>query len=322
MGIGFKEQVILKIGIVGSGFVGATAAYALVMRGVGREIVLVDRDQKRAQAEADDIFHAVPFASALNVTAGTYADLAGAGVVIMAAGVNQKPGETRMQLLERNAGVFNEVIPQIIRHAPDAIIVVATNPVDVMTHLTARIAAQHGISRTRVLGSGTTLDTARFRALLSRHLEVDPQHVHAYVVGEHGDSEVLLWSLVSVGGVPMDDYLTARGLTISDEYRQSIDEQVRRAAYHIIEGKKATYYGVGSALARICEVILTNQRAILTICAPHDEIVGVEDVTIALPHLLSGDGVVGSLPLSIDGEEREKLARSARIVRDAIDQLP
>lgn len=312
----------MKIGVVGSGFVGATAAYALVMRGIGREIVLIDQDRKRAQAEADDIFHAVPFAGALNVTAGEYADLAGAGVVIMAAGVNQKPGETRMQLLERNAAVFNNVIPQIIDHAPEAILVVATNPVDVMTHLTARIAAARGVNQTRVLGSGTTLDTARFRALLSRRLEVDPQHVHAYVVGEHGDSEVLLWSIVGVGGVPLEDYCAARGITITEANRQEIDEQVRRAAYHIIEGKKATYYGVGSALARICEVILSNQRAILTICAPHDDVVGVQDVTLALPHLLSGDGVIGSLPLSMSDDEREKLARSAHIVRQAIDQLP
>lgn len=312
----------MKIGIVGSGFVGATAAYALVMRGIGNEIVLVDQDEKRAKAEADDIFHAVPFASGANVYAGSYADLAGASVVIMAAGVNQKPGETRMQLLERNAGVFRAVIPNILNNAPDAIIVVATNPVDVMTHFTARIAKEHGIAPGRVLGSGTTLDTARFRALLSRHLHIDPQHVHAYVVGEHGDSEVLLWSLVSVGGIPVSDYLTARGLEITDADKATIDEQVRRAAYHIIEGKKATYYGVGAALARICEVILHNQRAILTICAPHDEIVGVKDVTIALPHLISGDGVIDSLPLTLTDEETSLLAKSAQTVRSAIDLLP
>jgi L-lactate dehydrogenase len=312
----------MKVGIVGSGFVGSTAAYALVMRGVGQEIVLIDQDEKRAKAEADDIFHAVPFASSVNVYAGGYADLAGARVVIMAAGVNQKPGETRMQLLERNAGVFHSVIPNIIDNAPDAIIVVATNPVDVMTHLTARIASERGIASGRVLGSGTTLDTARFRVLLSRHLGVDPQHVHAYVVGEHGDSEVLLWSLVGVGGVPVHDYLSARGLEITAEDKATIDEQVRRAAYHIIEGKRATYYGVGAALSRICEVILNNQRAILTICAPHQEIVGIKDVTIALPHLISGEGVIGSLPLTLADDEKALLAKSAQTVRTAIELLP
>ncbi len=312
----------MKIGIVGSGFVGATAAYALVMRGIGQEIVLIDQDEKRAKAEADDIFHAVPFAASINVYAGNYHDLAGAKVVIMAAGVNQKPGETRMQLLERNTVVFKSVIPRIIDHAPDAIIVVATNPVDVMTHLTARIATARGITIGHVLGSGTTLDTARFRVLLSRHLNIDPQHVHAYVVGEHGDSEVLIWSLIGVGGVSVDDYLRARGLEITPDDKAMIDEQVRRAAYHIIEGKKATYYGVGAALARICEVILNNQRAILTICAPHAEIVGVKDVTLALPYLISGGGVIGSLPLTITESETALLAKSAQIVREAIDLLP
>jgi len=312
----------MKIGIVGSGFVGATAAYTLVMRGIGHEIVLIDQDEKRAKAEADDIFHAVPFAASVNVRAGSYPDLAGARIVIMAAGVNQKQGETRMQLLERNAGVFRSVIPPILDHAPDAIIVVATNPVDVMTHLTARIAAERGIAGGRVLGSGTTLDTARFRALLSRHLNIDPQHVHAYVIGEHGDSEVLLWSLVGVGGISVDDYLRARGLDLTQHDKAMIDEQVRRAAYHIIEGKKATYYGVGAALARICEVILNNQRAILTICAPHPEIVGVKDVTIALPYLISGEGVIGSLPLTLTESETALLAKSVQIVRSAIDLLP
>lgn len=312
----------MKIGIVGSGFVGATAAYALVMRGIGHEIILIDQDEKRAQAEADDIFHAVPFATSVNIQAGDYPDLAGAKVVIMAAGVNQKPDETRMQLLERNAVVFRAVIPHIIDHAPEAIIVVATNPVDVMTHLTARIAAERGLAPGRVLGSGTTLDTARFRALLSRHLNIDPHHVHAYVVGEHGDSEVLLWSRVGVGGVSLDDYLQARGLEITQHDKAVIDEQVRRAAYHIIEGKKATYYGVGAALARICEVILNNQRAILTICAPHPDIAGVKDVTLALPYLISGDGVIDSLPLTMTESETVLLAKSAQIVRGAIDLLP
>ncbi len=312
----------MKIGIVGSGFVGATAAYALVMQGIGHEIILIDQDKNRAGAEADDIFHAVPFAASLDVRSGDYPDLTDARIVIMAAGANQKPGETRLQLLERNASIFAEVIPQIIDHAPNAIIVVATNPVDVMTHYTARIALERGMAKGRVLGSGTTLDTARFRALLSRHLKIDPQHVHAYVVGEHGDSEVLLWSLITVGGISLEDYLRANALALTQQDQDAIDGQVRHAAQHIIKGKKATYYGVGAALARICEVILNNQRAILTICAPHDEVVGVQDVTMALPYLLSGEGVIGSLPLTITDNETALLAKSARIIREAIDRLP
>src|SRR5262245_8097683 len=192
----------MKVGIVGTGLVGSTAGYALVMKGVGRELVLVDKHAARAQAEADDLRHAVPFAYPLEVRAGDFKDLAGCRVVLFCAGVGQKPGETHLHLLQRNAVVFGEAVPQILRHAPEAVIVVATNPVDVMTHLAARLAADHGVSPSRVLGSGTTLDTARFRSLLGAHCGVDPHHVHGYVVGEHGDSEVLTWSLVTVAGMP------------------------------------------------------------------------------------------------------------------------
>ena len=311
----------MKIGVVGTGFVGSSAAYALVMRGVGREIVLVDKNTKRADAEADDIFHAVPFAHPMEIYAGDYDALAGCRVVIMAAGVNQKPGESRMELLTRNATVFSEVIPQIIMHAPDSVIVVATNPVDVMTHYTAQIANKYGWQAGRVFGSGTTLDTARFRALLGRLLGVDSTHVHAYVVGEHGDSEVLAWSMVGVGGIPLEELIAERHTTLDQAKRDQIDQQVRRAAYHIIDGKGATYYGIGSALSRIVDVILHDQRAILTVCAQEQDVYGVQDVTVALPRLVSGEGVVERLPLPINEEETEKLRRSASVVRAAIESL-
>ncbi len=311
----------MKIGIVGCGFVGATAAYALVMRGVGREIVLVDKNMQRAEAEADDLFHAVPFASPLSIRAGDYADLAEAGVVVIAAGVNQQPGETRLQLLERNAAVFSQVVPSILKHAPDAILVVATNPVDVMTHLTSHFATQLGVPAPRILGSGTTLDTARFRVLLGRKLGIDSHHVHGYVIGEHGDSEVLPWSLVTVGGLRLDEFCKLRGITLGDDDRIEIDQRVRKAAYHIIQGKGATYYGIGSALARIVDVILHDQRAILTVCARSAEVAGVHDVTLALPHVLGGDGIVAPLPLKLNDSEQAALQRSATILRSAIDSL-
>src|SRR3954464_13749628 len=200
----------MKVGIVGSGLVGSTAAYALVMRGVGREIVLVDKNQARAAAEADDIRHAVPFAHALEVQAGNYPDLAGCRAVVLCAGVGQKPGESRLQLLRRNAAVFRDVVPSVLKHAPEAVIIVASSPVDVMTHIAARFAAEAGVPAGRVFGSGTTLDTARFRTLLGAQCGVDAPHVHAYVVGEHGDSEVLTWSLVSVAGMPLDAFAQLR----------------------------------------------------------------------------------------------------------------
>src|SRR5436190_498272 len=199
----------MKVGIVGSGFVGATAGYAMVMQGVGREVVLVDKNMDRARAEADDIRHAVPFAHPLEVRAGNYPDLKGCRVVLLCAGVGQKPGETRLQLLQRNAQVFREAVPQVLTHAPETVLVVATNPVDIMTHLAARFAAECKVPAGRVFGSGTTLDTARFRSLLGTHCGVDSHHVHGYVVGEHGDSEVLTWSLATVAGMPLNNF--ARG---------------------------------------------------------------------------------------------------------------
>jgi L-lactate dehydrogenase len=311
----------MKIGIIGSGFVGSTSAYAMVMRGVGREIVMIDLDKKRAQAEADDILHAAPFAEPVNVYAGDYADLVGSQVVILTAGVSQRPGESRLELLGRNARIFDAIVPQVFANAPEAILLVATNPVDIMTHLAAHTAAAHGIPSTRVLGSGTTLDTARFRALLGRNLGVDPQHVHGYVVGEHGDSEVLTWSSVDIGGIPLLKYCQMSGGDVCTEDKALIDDQVRHAAYHIIEGKGSTYYGIGSAIAKITEVILNNQRAILTVCTPIKEVVGVNDVTISLPHLIGGDGIITTLFPSLDANETDGLQRSAGLIRGLIDQL-
>jgi L-lactate dehydrogenase len=311
----------MKTGIVGSGFVGATAAYALVMRGVGRRVVLVDMNRSRAEAEADDILHAVPFAHPLEVTAGDYADLAGCRVVIVSAGVGQKPGETRLQLLERNAQVFKQVIPRILEHAPNAILLIATNPVDIMTHLAARYAGEVGVPSSRVIGSGTTLDTARFRSLIGRQLNVDSQHIHAYVLGEHGDSEVLTWSLVSVGGIPLPEFCTGREISICEDDYAAVDEKVRRAAYHIIEGKGATYYGIGSAIARITEVILQDERSILTVCTPMPEVVGVKDVTVSLPNLVGGEGIIQTFYPKLSEEETAALRNSAQVVRSVIDQL-
>jgi L-lactate dehydrogenase len=310
-----------KIGVVGTGMVGATAAYAIVMRGIGSELVLVDVNQARAQAEADDILHAVPFAHPIRVTAGNYPELAGSQVVIITAGVNQKPGETRLQLLERNAAIFKSVIPEVIKHAPEAILVVATNPVDIMTHLTARFAAERGVPSGRVIGSGTMLDTARFRTLLSNCVGVAANNIHGYVIGEHGDSEVLAWSLTAIGVIPLDDFCRSQNIQLDEATCQEIDQKVRRAAYSIIEGKGATYYGIGSALARIADAILDDQRAVLTVCSPVPQVVGVADVTLALPHIVGEQGILGTLSLPLRGAEEAALQASAKIIRAVIDEL-
>ena len=311
----------MKVGVVGSGNVGAGAANAMVLRGVAREIVMVDINTKRAQAEAEDILHAVPFSHSVIVRQGEYSDLDGCAVVVITAGVAQKPGETRLQLLGRNASIFKGMIPLIVSNAPDAVLVVATNPVDIMTHLTAHYTAAYGVPRHRVIGSGTTLDTARFRSILGRYLDVDPEHVHAYVLGEHGDSEVLAWSMVTVGTVPLEDYARARGISLSDEMLEEIDDGVRRAAYRIIEGKGSTYYGIGAALSKIVQAILRDQRSLLTISAPLAELEDVRDITFAMPSLVGGQGLIATLPAPLNAEEQAKLVASARTLRRALDEL-
>jgi L-lactate dehydrogenase len=311
----------VKIGVVGCGLVGSASAYALVMSGVGREIVLVDLKRERAEAEANDISHAVPFAHPLVVRAGDYADLNDARVVIIAGGVAQKPGETRLQLLQRNADVFRQIVPSILRNAPDAVLLVVSNPVDVMTQLAAHFAAEFGVPATRVIGSGTTLDTARFRTLLGHHFDVDSRHVHAYVLGEHGDSEVLAWSQSTIAGLALDDFAKVHGKPLTDTDRQRIGENVRRAAYHIIAGKGATYYGIGGAVARIVDVLVHDQRAILTICARLSDVPDCDGVTLALPHLVGGDGALATIPLPLNETEREALRRSAGVLREAFQSL-
>jgi L-lactate dehydrogenase len=301
--------------------VGSASAFALVMSGVGREIVLVDVNRKRAEAEADDIYHAVPFAHPLTVRAGSYADLEGCRAVVIAAGVGQKPGETRLQLLERNAAVFGAVVPSVLEHAPGAVLVVVSNPVDIMTHLAAHFAGRGGVPASRVIGSGTMLDTARFRALLGRHFDVDPHHVHAYVLGEHGDSEVLTWSQATIAGMGLDDFVQVHGTPLRPEERQEIDDRVRRAAYRIIAGKGATYYGIGSAVARLLDVILHDQRAILTVCCRIESVPEFAGITFALPHLVSGSGALATITPPLDDGERASLQRSASILRDAIGSL-
>jgi L-lactate dehydrogenase len=312
----------MKIGIVGSGMVGSTSAFALVMSGVGREIVLVDVNRARAEADANDILHAVPFAHPLTVRAGDYADLTGCRVVVIAAGVAQRPDETRLHLLQRNAAVFAEVVPSILRYADQAVLVVVSNPVDIMTHLATHFASSRGVPWGRVIGSGTMLDTARFRTLLGRRFGVDPHHVHAYVIGEHGDSKVLTWSLAAIAGTRLGEFAIKHGdARLADAEKRQIDEQVRRAAYQIIEGKGATYYGIGSAVARLVNVLLHDQRAVLTICSRIENVKACEGVTLGLPHLVGAGGALSTIPMPLDANELQSLQGSAAIIRHAIESL-
>ncbi len=310
----------MKVGIIGSGMVGATSAYAIMMRKAASEIVLIDANQKRAVAEAQDIMHAVPFAAATDIYAGNYDDLRDANVVVIAAGANQKPGETRLMLMEKNAAIMRDIISKTTAVAPDVIFLVATNPVDIITHICISIAKEFGIPAARVIGSGTTLDTARFRTLLGKLIGVDSQNVHAYVVGEHGDSEVLTWSNIDIGGVPLEDFIAYRNIEFNEEIKNKIDDGVRNAAYKIIEGKGSTYYGVAGAIAKLVEVINRDNRAVLTVSALKDDVEGIKNVTLSLPHLIGGEGDLGVLPIKLSVKEKMLLKKSAEIIRSKIDE--
>ena len=308
----------MKVGVVGCGFVGSTAAYAMALQGACNELVLVDLNPRLASAQARDILDATPFARPVRVHAGDYEALSGAAIVVIAAGVAQRPGETRFQLLDRNALVFKSVIPEVLRYAPTAVLLIATNPVDIMTQIAARLADG---PPNRVFGSGTILDTARFRALLGEHLSIAPASIHAYVLGEHGDSEVLLWSDARVGGVALAAFAEQTGHPMTPEARAGIDEGVRRAAYAIIEGKGATYYGIGAGLSRLVRAILGDERAAFTVSSMTPDLLGVKDVTLSLPRIISQSGVTATLSPSLATEEREALRRSAEILKQAATQL-
>ncbi len=308
----------MKVGIVGCGLVGSTAAYAMALEGAARNLVLIDLNPAVARAHAEDILHATPFATPVRIAAGDYPDLRGAEAVVLACGVAQRPGETRLQLLERNAEVFRKVLARVTENAPEAILVVASNPVDVMTQVVTRIS---GLPASRVIGSGTILDTARFRALLGEHLCVAPQSVHAYVLGEHGDSEVLIWSSARVGGVPILDFAQQAGRPLTEKAKTRIDEGVRRAAYRIIEGKGATYHGIGAGLARIVRAIRDDERTVLTLSGMCMDVEGLDEVSLSLPRVLGAGGINAELRPVLSGEEQEALRKSAEILREAAGLL-
>jgi L-lactate dehydrogenase len=308
----------MKVGIIGSGMVGATSAYAIMLRKAASDIVLVDVDHKRAVAEAQDIHHAVPFVHSTNVIAGGYEDLAGAKIVVIAAGASQKPGETRMALMQRNSSIMRDIISNVVKYNPQPIFLIATNPVDVITHICVQIGKEFGIPASRIIGSGTTLDTARFRTLLGNLTGVDSQHVHAHVLGEHGDSEVLVWSNIDIGGVPLEDFIASRKVKFDKNIKKEIDHGVRNAAYKIIDGKGSTYYGIGGAIAKLVDVINRDNRAILTVSTFLEEVEGIKNVTLSLPHLIGGDGDLGVLPVRLNQEEKLLLKKSASIIREKI----
>lgn len=307
-----------KVGLVGTGMVGASFAYALMQRGLANELVLVDLDSARAEGEAMDLNHGLPFVRPMRMYAGGYEQLAGAEVVVITAGANQRPGETRLDLLQRNAAVFRDIVPRVVRAAPDSIIVIATNPVDILTTISDQIA---GLAPGRVIGSGTILDTARFRYMLGDYYRVDPRSVHAYIVGEHGDSELALWSLANIAGVNLSDFVGVNGRGYDQAALDAIFEQTRSAAYEIIKRKKATYYAIGLGLLTIVEAILRDQHTVLTVCSPMRGHYGVADIAISMPTIVGRNGIEEVLTLPISAEEQLAFSQSAQTLKDRLMQL-
>lgn len=304
----------MKVGIVGCGNVGSTAAYAITMQGQASELVLVDLNERLAQAHAEDILHATPFTPPMRISSGGYALLEGAAVVVLACGLGQKPGETRLQLLGRNRQVLSSVVPQILAHSPGVILVVASNPVDVLTQMVTCVS---GLPPGRVIGTGTILDTARFRTLLSEKVGVAPHSVHAYVLGEHGDSEVLVWSSAKVGGVPLIDFAAQVGRPLTPEIKKLVDHGVRRAAYRIIEGKGATYYGIGAGISRIVSAIRSDERAVLTVSTCLPDAGEFSGTSLSLPRIVGANGVLATLRPDLTDDEHDGLRKSAEILQAA-----
>ncbi len=307
----------MQIGIIGAGSVGSATAFALMMHGVARKITLVDIDTQKAWAEAADIAHAAPFAYANKIKSGSYADLKDCSIIIITAGANQKKGETRIDLLAHNVKIFAEIVPQIVQNAPDAILLIATNPVDIMTYVALKLS---GFAQEKVIGSGTLLDTARFRTDLGYHLGVSPKSVHAHVLGEHGDSEVLCWDSGDAGSIPLTTLADDLGCPLTAEVKARIDDDVRNAAYKIIAGKGATFYGIAGAVTRICQAISTNEYAILTVSALHDSLFGFNNVCISLPCVVGKRGIHQVLPPQLSSREQQLLIQSVEKMVDLCRQ--
>ncbi len=306
-----------KVAIVGTGLVGMSYAYALTMKGLVREISLINRTPEKAEGEAMDLSHGLPFVKPVDIRAGGYEMCKDAQMVIIAAGANQKEGETRMDLARRNVKIVEDVVPRIMEHNPDPILLMVSNPVDILTYVALKVS---GLPPERVISSGTVLDTMRFRYLLSEFYNMDSRNVHGYVIGEHGDSEVLVWSRVNIAGISLMDWCQACSKSIHPKV-QEIEEDVRKAAYHIIEKKGATYYAIALAMNRITEAVFMNQQSVLTVGTLMQGEYGIKDVCLSLPSVLGSKGVsyIFSNPLAED--EEKALQDSARVLREGLDTV-
>ncbi len=306
-----------KIAVVGCGFVGAASAFALMESGLFSEMVLVDVNKDKAEGEALDISHGLPFARPMKIYAGDYSDTADAAIIVVTAGAGQKPGETRLDLVKKNVGIFKSMIPEIAKYNKDGILLIVANPVDVLTFAAQKLS---GFPENRVFGSGTVLDTARFKFLLGEHLAVDSRSIHAFIIGEHGDSEIAAWSSANVSGVPINNFCEMRGHFEHDKAMYEIAENVKNSAYRIIEKKGATYYGIAMSVRRICEAIMRDEKSILPVSTIKHGEYGIDGVALSMPAIVGRTGVEGYAPIELSDKELEALQASAATLKKVLEE--
>ncbi len=307
-----------KVAIVGCGFVGSASAFALMQSGLFSEMVLIDVDKDKAEGEALDIGHGMPLARPMQIYAGNYDDAADAAIIVVTAGANQKPGETRLDLVKKNAAIFKSIMPEFAKRQCQGIMLVVANPVDILTYLAIKLS---GMPQNRVFGSGTVLDTARLKYLLGEHLSVDSRSIHTFIIGEHGDSEFATWSTTNVSSVPLHDFCEMRGHHNHEEAMREIENSVRNSAYEIIKRKHATYYGIAMAVKRICEAIIRDEKSVLPVSSLMTSVYGIEDVALSMPAIVGKDGVECLIPERLSADEQSKLRESAKIIKDTINSI-
>ena len=307
-----------KVAIVGCGFVGSASAFALMESGLFSEMVLIDVSREKAEGEALDISHGLPFAKPMQIYAGDYSDIADAAVIIVTAGAGQKPGETRLDLVKKNVGIFRSIIPEIAKVNQDGILLVVANPVDTLTYTAAKLS---GFPENRVFGSGTVLDTARLKYLLGQHLGVDSRSIHAFIIGEHGDSEIAAWSSANVSGIPLNKICEMRGHFNHQSSMDAIAEDVKNSAYEIINRKGATYYGIAMSVKRICEAIVRDEKSVLPVSSIQHDNYGVSGLALSMPAIVGKNGVEGTVPIELNGQEALALHNSADTLQRIIDDI-
>eukprot|EP01022_Parablepharisma_sp_SALTPOND_P002811 TRINITY_DN11131_c0_g2_i1.p1 TRINITY_DN11131_c0_g2~~TRINITY_DN11131_c0_g2_i1.p1 ORF type:complete len:420 (+),score=51.99 TRINITY_DN11131_c0_g2_i1:1580-2839(+) len=314
----YHEQPLKRVAVVGTGMVGSTFAYAMTMMGVARELALIDRTPEKAQGEAMDLRHGLPLLEPVSIEAGDYELCAGAQVVVITAGKPQEEGQTRLDLAKQNSEVMRDMVSRILEHNSNPILLVVANPMDVLTKVALR---QSGLPANRVFGSGTVLDSSRFRTLLATHCGLDPRNVHARVLGVHGDSEVLVWSQVNLAGMPLSEFCQSCGGGCMQETRERLDKEVPNAAYEVIRRKGATYYAVATALVSIVESVLKDQRSLLTVSTSGDGLPGLDGVCLSLPCVVGANGVERILAPHLEPEERRRLGESGQVLRETLAEV-